>query len=391
MADGSNSTCLHSPHPDFPMHAKPPNEFPTDHQALTENARMKFIFPLRSTPESPVRTGIFPRFSLPGFTCWMITGILVSGVGGAGQVLAEPLMRVVTDDASGQAVIQEGDTNVLQYHHQTVQPPPGVLAKITADNQKYAQPRSDYIHPLYGPSGEELTLDWAVDHPHHRGIYWAWPEVMLGDQTGDLHALQRVFARPVGKLTTSNGDEAATLEAESDWMWEDKTPIVHEKIRIRAEKAGSNGRRIDLTLTLVAVVDGVSIARRGTNMYGGLNTRLAPAKALAITHHADAEDVTPRMAWHGVSGTWGAATRPASLTIFEKSANPGYPADHIEFPELAWLQPTFPKAGLRHALKKGEPLVLQYRYVIRSGEAMTEKDLREEWRIFNDTQPVPKP
>jgi len=314
----------------------------------------------------------------------MITGIMMAGLGGLEHGVAEPLMHVVRDAPSGQILIREGDTNVLQYNHQTVPPPPGVLAKIAPDNQKYARARSDYIHPLYGPSGEELTLDWAVDHPHHRGIYWAWPEVMLGDQTGDLHALQRVFARPVGQLTTSNGDAAATIEAENDWMWEDKTPIVHEKIKIRAEKAVSNRRWIDLTITLTAVVDGVTIARRGTNNYGGLNTRLAPAKALVITHHADADGVTPRMAWHRATGTWGSATRAASVTIFEKSANPGYPADHIEFPELAWLQPAFPQAGLRHALKKGEPLVLQYRYVIRGGEPPDEKGMREDWRIFNN-------
>jgi hypothetical protein len=125
--------------------------------------------------------------------------------------------------------------------------------------------------------------------------------------------------------------------------------------------------------------------------YGGLNTRLAPAKALAIIHHADADGVTPRMAWHRASGTWGAATRPASVTILEKSSNAGYPADHIEFPELAWLQPAFPQAGQRHALKKGEPLTLQYRYVICGGEPADEKGLRDEWRIFNNTQPGPTP
>ena len=300
--------------------------------------------------------------------------------------MAEPLLHVVTDAASGQAVMREGNANILQYNHQTVQAPPGVLAKVAPGNQQYARLRSDYIHPLYGPSGEELTLDWAVDHPHHRGIYWAWPEVMLGDQTGDLHALQRVFARPVGKLVTSDGDEAATIEAENEWMWEDKTPIVHEKVRIRAEKAGSSGRRIDLTITLVALVDGVTIARRQTDKYGGLNSRFAPAKALAISHHADADGITPRMAWHRATGTWGAATQAASVTILEKTSNPGYPADHIEFPELAWFQPTFPKAGQRHPLKKGEPLVLQYRYIIRAEGTADENVAREEWHRFNPPQ-----
>ena len=63
----------------------------------------------------------------------------------------------------------------------------------------YARARSDYIHPLFGLEGETLTKDWSTDHPHHRGIYWAWPEVDWRGQRGDLHALQHVFARPTGK------------------------------------------------------------------------------------------------------------------------------------------------------------------------------------------------
>ena len=352
---------------------------------------MKFPATAPHHSDSSVRNGITTPSCLRHCARWMLAGMLISGTGGLEQAFADPLMQVVTDSPSGQCVIREGTTNILQFNHQAVQAPPGTLEKIAPGNQKYAQPRSDYIHPLYGPSGEVLTLDWAVDHPHHRGIYWAWPEVMLDGQSGDLHALQRVFARPLGKPVTSEGEAAATLEAESNWMWEDKTPIVHEKVKIRVEKSGPHGRRIDLTLTLVARVDGVTIARRETNKYGGLNTRLAAAQALAITHHADADGTTPRMAWHQATGTWGSATQPASLTIFEKTANPGYPADHIEYPDLAWLQPAFPQAGLRQALNKGEPLVLQYRYVIGTAAAAEKQAMREEWSIFNQPQPGAKP
>jgi hypothetical protein len=342
-----------------------------------------FDFPVRSKSAAP---DILRRISST-----LLGGLLASGLGGLEHAMAEPLMHVVTDGPAGGSIIREGTTNVLQFNHQTVEPPPGVLAKIAAGNQKYARARSDYIHPLYGPAGEVLTLDWAVDHPHHRGIYWAWPEVMLGDQTGDLHALQRVFARPVGKVIASNGADAASIEAESDWMWEDTTAIVHEKVQLRAHKAGPNGRRIDVTLTFAALVDGVTLARRGTDKYGGLNTRLAAARGLVLTHHTDADGASPRMAWHVATGTWGNATQAASVAIFEKTTHPGYPADHIEFPELAWLQPAFPRAGLRHALKQGEPLILQYRYLIVGGGAANDTTLRQEWREFNPPQPLTHP
>jgi hypothetical protein len=304
---------------------------------------------------------------------------------------AEPVMRVSNGAQTGDLVIRENDTPVLVYHHQTVQPPLGKLEKIAAGNQKYARPRSDYIHPLYGPSGEELTFDWAVDHPHHRGIYWAWPEVAWKGETRDLHALQGVFARPAGEPVIAQGAEAAGITATSEWKWNDETPIVREKVDLRAERAGPHGRRIDLTVTLEALEDGVTIARRGTDKYGGLNTRLAPAKGIVLSHHADPAAAATPMAWHRAAGIWGASTNASSLTIFEKTSNPGYPADHIQYPELPWFQPTFPKAGQRHALKKGEPLTLHYRYWIRGGEAADETTTREEWRRFNEPQPGATP
>jgi hypothetical protein len=355
------------------------------------NVSMQPGMTVRPVSDAAIREIISPRGRWRRLTRTTAAGVLLASAGAFGIAAAEPLLRVTTAPGSGQTVVLEGTTRVLQFNHQTIDPPPATLARIADANLKYARSRSDYIHPLYGPSGEELTLDWAVDHPHHRGIYWAWPEVGFNGQTGDLHALQRVFARPVAKPVTRDGDQAAVIEAESEWKWEDQTPIVREKIVIRVEKAGPHGRRIDLTITLNAVADGVTIARRDTDKYGGLNSRFAAAKALAITHHVDAPETTPRMAWHRAAGTWNPAPTPASVTIFEKSTNPGYPADHVEYPELPWFQPTFPKAGTRHPLKQGEQLVLHYRYLIHSGAAGDEKALRDEWLNFNPSQPTTTP
>ena len=91
----------------------------------------------------------------------------------------------------------------VAYNYQSVSMPDTVKPRIAPGNQKYAVPRSDYIHPLYGLHGEILTDDWVPDHPHHRGIYWAWPEVDWQGKRGDLHALQDVFARPTGKIESS--------------------------------------------------------------------------------------------------------------------------------------------------------------------------------------------
>ena len=34
--------------------------------------------------------------------------------------------------------------------------------------------RTGYIHPLYSPSGKIITGDYAPDHPHQHGLFFAW-------------------------------------------------------------------------------------------------------------------------------------------------------------------------------------------------------------------------
>ncbi len=132
-----------------------------------------------------------------------------------------------------------------------------------------------------------------------------------------------------------------------------------------------------------ALVDGVTLARRGTKNYGGLNTRLSPVKDLQLSHYADPESVSPRRAWSDSVGVRAGGTKQVGMAIFEKATNPDYPGDYVQYPNLPWFQPTFPRAGRRFELKKDEPLVLEYRLWIRRGGAASEKQYDQQWRDYN--------
>ena len=292
-------------------------------------------------------------------------------------------VRAVVDPATGQVDVNEAGKPVLRYNYRTVQPPEGFPDRIHPNNRKYARARSNYIHPLYGPDGELLTEDWSVDHPHHRGVYWAWPEVDFGTQRGDLHALQRVFARPSGNLQLCNEAEYAEIEAENIWKWEDRVPIVRERAIIRAYRSSEHGRHVDLRFRFTALEDGVTLARRGTKAYGGLNIRLSPVSDHEIVFHTDPADAQPRMAWADSVGNRADGQGPAALAVLEKRTNPHWPGQWVQFPKLPWFQPTFPAAGTRYALKQGQPLVLQYRLWIRRGGKATEEVYREQWKAYN--------
>jgi hypothetical protein len=300
-------------------------------------------------------------------------------------------MQVKLDAETGQYRILDGDKPVLQYNYATVNVPTGYLEKVISKVHKFAVPRSNYIHPLFGPEGEELTVDWSDDHPswnhpHHRGIYWAWPEVQYQGKTHDLHALQGVFARPTGKVDIRNGDDYAEIQAENKWLWEDKTPIVLEVTTIRVGADAGTGRYIDLTYKFTPLVEGVTLARRGTKTYGGLNIRMSQIKEMKLNHYADPVDAKIRAAWQSATGIWSGGTKPAVFAVFEKLDNPDYPGDYIQYPVLPWFQPTFPRKGTRYELKKDKPLVLQYRLWITAGHPPTAAQYYQQWHLYQNSK-----
>ncbi len=309
-------------------------------------------------------------------------------------------------DPDGQIVITDQDKPVLQYNYQTVYeddefafrglaPNEYIVTKndtFMANPSIYAVPRSNYIHPIYGPNGEIVTRDWSRDHPHHRGIYWAWPEVDFGSKRGDLHALQKVFARPTGKIKLQNGPVYAQVEAENLWIWEEGiVPVVHELTLIRVYHQTGHGRIIDLVYQFTGLKDSITIARRGTDAYGGLNIRMMTPESQEISFFTDEPDADPRRAWSDLSGVFGGADYPAGLMVMQDKNNPEYPGEWVQYPELAWVQPTFPTSGTRYALEPGKPLTLRFRLIMHSGAKPDDSLAAMLWDAFHsDLAPVPE-
>jgi len=271
--------------------------------------------------------------------------------------------------ADGAVTLRAAGQPAAVYRARAVGLPPGFLDQVAEGNRRYAVARSGYLHPLHGPDGEALTADWSIDHPHHRGVYWAWPEVQWGERTGDLHALQEVFARPVGEPSLRTVDGAAVLTAMNLWLWHDDEPLVCERVHVTARPAADGARTVDLALSFQALVPGITLARRRTDLYGGLNVRLAPVAGLALDHHSEPNTAERQgRAWSRASGTWAGGRRVATFAILEHPTNPGFPGDFVTYPELPWFQPAFPPAGTRHPLLLGERLVLRYRLLIAPGK-----------------------
>lgn len=307
-------------------------------------------------------------------------------------------MKASLDPESGQVIMEEDGKKVLQYNYQTVYEKDVIRLEsekleehirtkgdtfVTASI--YAVPRSNYIHPLYGLEGEMLTRDWpAGGHPHHRAIFWAWPEVEYGTERGDIYALQKVFARPTGKIEIIGGPVFAQIVAENLWMWEDTEPIVREQVAIRVYRATTASRIIDLAIKLDAMKDSITIATRNTDSYGGLNLRMMTPVSQEISYFTDEADAEPCRAWSDFNGIFEGAESTSGLMVLQHQGNPDYPGDWVEYPDLAWVQPTFPASGTRYPLSKKKSLILRYRLIIHAGGTPDDDVAAKRWDAFHD-------
>src|SRR5437879_2611840 len=78
--------------------------------------------------------------------------------------------------------------------------------------------RCCYIFPVYTPAGVSMLDDFPKDHPHHRGLFWAWPVVEAGGKRYDswmtMTAKYRSVKPPAVSVTASRrASEAVTLTA----------------------------------------------------------------------------------------------------------------------------------------------------------------------------------
>jgi hypothetical protein len=250
-----------------------------------------------------------------------------------------------------------------------------------------------------------LTDDYSLDHPHHRGLCWAWPVVRWKGEVRDIWAVcilppakGAVWARPVSMDRVEAGPVLAAIDAENVWKWGDKDPIVREEVSIRAFRQEKQCRFLDVKVRLTALVDDLTLGGRPHASYGGFTFRTFPQfSGRKIDMHVDASGVKPRRAWFHLTGNFPDGKGPAGMAMFESVANPDYPSyPHLKtdpvgrvpavYPPWRSVQPAWP--GDREVpLVKGKPVVLEHRLWIHPGLS-DEATLGDVWAAYAQSPKV---
>lgn len=250
-------------------------------------------------------------------------------------------------------------------------------AKTKSKDGKYG--RANYVHPLYGIDGAELTEDFPEDHLHHRGIFWAWHQVMIGDeQIGDAWEC-RDFEWEVAKSDYQWEDDLQlSLLIKTFWkspQWRNASgvqePFLEENTKITIHPTVKDYRIIDFEISLLALVPELKIGGSDDEKgYGGFSVRMKTPEDISFT--SPEGEITPKTgpvhagAWMDISGSIGTNGNNAGVMIISNPQNPSYPEPWILRKKESMQNIVYPGRAPVPVSDK-VPTILRYRLLVYKG------------------------
>ncbi len=244
-------------------------------------------------------------------------------------------------------------------------------------NGKYG--RCNYVHPLWGMDGKVLTEDFPADHLHHRGVFWAWHQIWIGDKRlGDGWELVDYEQKVEEVEFIGNKDGGATFKTSVSWLsdkWKingKKVPYLKENSTITIHQAIGNSRRIDFEIHLLAKEEKLAIGgSEDKKGYSGFSVRMALPDDVAFT--GPKGKITPEVTqvesigYVNISGAIGSNKSKGGIVIVDNPENPGYPQRWILRDKNSMQNAAFP--GRRAVIvPTTEPLTLKYSLIVYSGK-----------------------
>jgi hypothetical protein len=246
--------------------------------------------------------------------------------------------------------------------------------------------RAGYIHPLYSLNGNSITDDMPKDHPYHRGIFWAWHQIVLNNKhIAEGWTSENISWLPVS-VKVDRKKKMARLNAEVLWkakLADNKlTDIIKENTTVNVYPATDKYRILDFTVRLQPLVDSLKLGGSDdAKGYGGFCLRLKLPQDIRFVSQGKTTipQETPVFAgpWMDITGSLEDASLPKTgVLVFGNDADTNQP--WILRSVTSMQNVPFPGSTPVDLPKKG--WTLKYRVIVHNGE-MSDEEIE---KLYND-------
>ncbi len=309
----------------------------------------------------------------------------LSAGGGAAQ--GKPV--VTCRDDGKHLLLEVRGKPVLRYNHAAVESPPGL--------PEYYR-RSGYIHPLFSPAGQVITGDFAPDHAHQHGLFFAWVNSTFEGRNIDFwnQKKQGGNVEHVAIDGTIDGPIFAqfqvTLRHSDTTSPEGPVPVLDETWTVRAYSVADH---FLFDVKSEQRCAGETPLTINQYHYGGMAMR-GNSAWLGGAPNAGASDF---LTSEGKGRATGNHTRPDWVELFGKLdgtfcgvAVMGHPGN-FRYPQPVRLHPNkpyfcfIPAVTGPFAIEPDRPYVSRFRYVVHTGRPDAEAN-RRVWRDYAEPPEV---
>lgn len=281
-----------------------------------------------------------------------------------GFQLSAESFRVIKDDEGYE--ILEGSEKVFFYQ---------VEPKFYERDYK----RSCYIHPLYGLNQVPITQDFPEDHLHHRGLFWAWHQLILnGEKIADSWDCDNVDWT-LENINWEADNQQLKLNLHVNWSSYISKPesterlvYLKEETNITVHSRQKNHRIIDFDIVLNPLVDNFEIGGSDNDKgYGGFSIRLKLPEDIAF--YSDNKKIEPQRTavyagpWLDITGSFeGKEYDKSGILLITHPEFPSEKQGYILRSQGSMQNIAYPGQE-PVAIPKNESLKLKYRMVIHEG------------------------
>lgn len=316
---------------------------------------------------------------------WILSGTTPAGAKRIYELLeGSPVeatgVEVIKNDSFLQ--LQIGNNKVLRYNHAVVPPPEGA-------SPCYA--RSGFIHPLWSPAGEVLTLIHPKDHIHHMGLWMPWTKTKFEGREVDFWNLGKGqgTVRFVEFISTASGVVYGGFNAIQEHVAlrtpEGEKVALNEELDVRVWNLGVENEYWLVDYTSKQRCASASPLYLLKHRYGGLGFRATSQWNEDNSDYLTSEGKT-RKDGHGTRARWcnvfGSTARgPAGVLFMSHPDNHEHPEPMRIWPEGEVFFNFCPIQKADWILEPGNDYILRYRLYVYSGK-ITPETAERFWQDF---------